>query len=289
MKQVGVIGYPIKHSISPVFQQAAFDALGIEAIYKAYEVPPEDLRSFFFNLRNGNWLGVNVTIPHKSAAAKLADERSQEVSFTGAANTIISMNGRLKAHNTDISGFILALEENGFQIKSKRAVVLGSGGTTRAVVYALAICEAQSIAVIGRSQDKVHSLISELKPFFEHKQVTVTGHSWEKDSIRRQIQNSDILINTTPIGMKGTDQEHLSPVSKEDLSSDLIVFDVVYNPIMTPLLTYAKDVGASTISGIEMLIYQGAESFRLWTGQEPPVDIMRKAAIKAMEEKSRDV
>ncbi|MDQ3328051.1 MAG: shikimate dehydrogenase [Chloroflexota bacterium] len=288
-KRLGVIGYPIRHSISPAFQQAALDHLAIPARYERYEVHPETLPAFIANVRGEEWLGINVTIPHKQTIIPLLDgieSRSRQIS---SVNTILRGAGdRLHGCTTDSAGFLRALRESGFRCAGARAVVLGTGGSARAIVTALLDAGADSIHVIGRSAARAADLVASLLPLHARREQSATDAAalhwsqWDPQGMAALLRAADLLVNTTPIGMRGGGRDGESPVSADALHLDLTVFDAVYNPINTPLLRLSQAAGAQTVSGLDMLVYQGAESFRLWTGQDAPIEIMMRTARAAL-------
>ncbi|MDP9381811.1 MAG: shikimate dehydrogenase [Chloroflexota bacterium] len=292
MRRLGVIGYPIKHSISPAFQQAALDALGIAARYERYEVSPQDLSSFLGGVRGGEWMGVNVTIPHKQAVMSLLDEVEPLAAAIGSVNSVVRRDsGDLWGCSTDVSGFVSALEETGYSVEDSRAVVLGTGGTARAVLAALLQNGAASVTVLGRSLERGQELLECMAQLpFDTAGTTLDTTRWDLDdpafnpeSLTDLLWNSNLLVNTTPFGMVGGPEEGESPLPTFLLHPNLTVFDAVYNPIQTPLLERARARRARVVSGLEMLVYQGAASFKLWTGEDAPIDVMKKAAREALE------
>ncbi len=287
MNKVGVIGYPIGHSISPAFQQAAFEALSPEAKrevyaqYERYPVPPEELGSFIEGVRGKEWLGVNVTIPHKEAVLPLLDRLEPEARTIGAVNTIVNRGGVLWGHNTDAEGFLRALAENGYTSRGRSAAILGNGGAARAVVVGLCRAGAASVTVFGRNLERTAAMLSDLRR--RRYGTTLDAAAWEILDQPEHGPRPDLLVNTTPIGMRGGPLEGESPVSAQTIHHEMTVFDAVYNPVQTPLLQLAQERGARTIGGLDMLVYQGAISFELFTGWIAPVDIMRDAARKVLE------
>lgn len=281
MKHVGVLGYPIKHSISPLFQQAALDERGIDARYERFEVSDSELPAFLETVRNDEWLGVNITIPHKEAALTYMDQLSTEVRSIGALNTVVNDRSVLVGANTDIGGFLNALESQGHSVGGSRAVVLGSGGAARAVVAGLQDAEAEFVVVVSRTFGRAQALVTSLTR--RGARPVVVAVDWDEAGLRTALRQATLLVNATPIGMRGGGAEGKSPVSTGMLHRELTVFDAVYNPTYTPLLRDAREAGATTISGLDMLVYQGAEAFELWTGVEAPIETMMAAAREALE------
>ena len=275
----GIVGYPLRHSVSPVFQQAAFDHLGIDAKYIAWETPPNDLAERMESMRGPGLLGANVTVPHKQAVVPFLDEVSQAAQDTGAVNTIVNQEGRLTGHNTDVTGFLRALQvDAGFQAPGKRVLVLGAGGSARAVVYGLLKQGASRVTIANRTMERAHRLIQTLGSPRNAETVplgmTETSSEW------------DLIVNCTTLGMRHAPGEKETPLPSNAISANSLVYDLVYNPQETPLLQAAAKAGARTLGGLPMLIYQGAEAFRLWTGREAPVEVMFQAARRALSARS---
>ena len=272
---VGIIGYPLRHSASPAFQQAAFDHLGIDARYLAWETPPDAIAERMASLRGPGLLGANVTVPHKQAVAPFLDEVSQAAQDTGAVNTIVNREGRLTGHNTDVTGFLRALQvDAGFQAQGKRVLVLGAGGSARAVVYGLLKEGAGRVTIANRTVERAHRLIEAL------------GNPGNTDAVLLEpaelSSGWDLIVNCTTLGMRHAPGKKETPLPSGAIPASSLVYDLVYNPEETPLLQAAANAGARTLGGLPMLIYQGAEAFRLWTGQEAPVEVMFQAARQAL-------
>lgn len=281
MRFAGVIGYPLEHSLSPVFQQAAFDHLGLAVRYEAWPTPPEGLAERVADLRRPDRLGANVTIPHKEAVVPLLDEVDDLAQRAGAVNTIVNREGRLHGHNTDVEGFLRALrEDGGLDPAGVRAVIAGAGGAARAVAVALIDAGARSVVIINRTFPRASRLVEELRPLAGETEVHALPDSYV--SWAGALMGCGLLINCTPVGMPGTPEEGESPVPADLIPSAALVFDLTYGPRQTRLLAVARRRGARTLDGLPMLIYQGAASFRMWTGREAPIDIMFEAARRAL-------
>ncbi len=273
--RVGVIGYPIGHSISPVFQQAAFDHLGIRARYEAWETHPSKLKERIEGLRSPGALGANVTVPHKEAVIPLLDTVDPLATQIGAVNTIINRNGKLAGYNTDALGFLRSLAEDGhFDPKSKRVLILGAGGAARAVSFALLTSGIAHLTIANRPRYLAENLVARLRDSGQ-KQVEVG--IW-----KRVPAGIDLIVNCTPIGMKGGPSPKRSPLAPSQVPPSVLVYDVVYNPPETPLMKAARKSGAKAVGGLHMLVYQGAASFELWTGQKAPLSVMLPIAEKAL-------
>ncbi|MEE8346530.1 MAG: shikimate dehydrogenase [Dehalococcoidia bacterium] len=280
-KYVGVIGYPLKESLSPAFQQAAFDHLGLDVRYEAWPTPPDRLAETVDGLRAPDRLGANVTIPHKEAVLPLLDDIDELSRRVGAVNTIVNRDGRLYGHNTDVGGFLGALREDGrFDPAGARVLVAGAGGVARAVAVALIKAEAGSVTFINPPFPLAAKLVEDMTPHAGRTELHALPDVYA--SWVAAARGCRLLINCTPVGMAGTQEEKDSPVSIELIPSGALVFDLVYNPVKTPLMIAAEKRGARVVGGLHMLVYQGAESFRLWTGAEAPRDVMRKAARAAL-------
>jgi shikimate dehydrogenase len=283
---VGLIGHGLKHSISPLFQQAAFDHLGLDIRYEAWETEPLELENVLQRVRGPSILGANVTVPHKEAVVSLMDEMDDLAREIGAANTIVNRGGRLKGYNTDAGGFLRALgREGGFDPAGKGAVLLGAGGVARAASFALARAGVKSLVITDIIEEKAHELVSDLERSLARGPAPeIRALSPDAPQFEEALSGCDLLVNCTPMGMKHSAGEGESPLEARLIPKRALVYDVVYNPIETPLLADAKRAGASTLGGLAMLVYQGAAAFELWTGREAPVDIMMETATKALEQ-----
>ena len=269
---VGLIGHPVEHSFSPPMHNAAFNELGLDYAYVAFDVGPDNLKSAIEGARSLNIKGFNVTIPHKIEVMKYLDELDEVAELIGAVNTIDFKN--LKGYNTDGIGAVRAIEEV-TSIKDKNVVVTGAGGASRAISFYLAKFGASSITILNRNVDKAQNLAGDVLKSDLSGDVSSDSIS----EINNYLPNADILVDTTPLGM----DPHINdePIAKaENMHEDLVVFDAVYNPNETVLIKEAIKAGAKPVYGIKMLLYQGAESFRIWTGRDAPIDVMENALNK---------
>jgi shikimate dehydrogenase len=266
MTKAFLFAHPVKHSLSPVMHNAALAALGIQATYKARDVPPEHLEVALGNLRNiGAW-GANLSIPHKETVLELLNSISKEAKMIGAVNTIVNKHGVLEGHNTDAYGFMRSLEEAGIAIQDTKIMVLGAGGAARAVVYAL-IQAGAKVTVWNRSTERAEKLAKEFHI------------EYAKDNqLKAAIANANGLINTTSVGLENPD---LSPIADAWLPSAWVC-DIVYRPLETRLLRVAREAGLQTVDGLGMLVHQGAKAFELWTGQQPDTKLMRQVALQEL-------
>ena len=279
-KICGLIGDPIGHSVSPVMHNAAFSKLGLDYIYLPFRVGVENLARAIDGVKALNIRGLNVTIPHKVAVIPLLDELELLAEKTGAVNTIVNDKGHLKGYNTDAAGFLKSLLERGVEPRGKKVVVLGAGGASRAISFTLAEGGAE-IVILNRKleMDWAVELAGSISRFSIKEAEALELND---DNLSSALKAADILVNATSIGM--SPDINRSPVPAGQLHPGLVVFDVVYNPLKTRLLAEAEAAGAETISGIEMLVWQGALAFELWTGASAPIYIMKAEAIKALKD-----
>lgn len=278
-KICSVIGDPIKHSLSPTIQNAAFNHLNLNFIFLAFKVRTAELELAIQGMRSLNIHGLNVTMPHKNKVINYLDEIDSTVEFLNSANTIVNKKGQLHGYSTDGIGAVKALQENGIDLSSSKVVLLGAGGAGRAIAFSIAD-NVKELIVLNRDVKKVKNLGLDLKLKFN---TNIQYGTLSQDSIQKNLRSSNLLINATNVGM--IPNSKLSIVDPKLLNSDLTVMDIVYNPLETKLLSDAKIVGAKTINGVEMLIYQGAASFELWTGRKAPIEIMKLAILKKISNK----
>lgn len=270
----GIFGCPVRHSQSPAMHNAAFKALGLDYIYVPFEVHPDNLKAAVQAIRVLNIVGVNVTIPHKERVIEFLDWVSEDACRIGSVNTIHNCDGTLKGYSTDGLGFIRALEASGKSPKGSKAVVLGAGGAARATVSAL-IAHGTEVTVVNRT----YSRAVELSKLLDGK---VRPVALENADAQDAVRQADLLVNCTSVGMyPNTDAQ---PIPSEWLHSGLFVYDQIYNPLETKLLKAAEKAGARSANGVKMLVFQGAISFEIWTGQTPPVDAMEEAVLTGLKE-----
>ena len=266
---VGLIGHPVEHSFSPPMHNAAFDALNMDYAYVAFDVNPNDLKSAIEGAESLNIKGFNVTIPHKVDVMQYLDELDEVARLIGAVNTIDFKN--LKGYNTDGIGAVKAIEEV-TSIKNKNVVVAGAGGASRAISFYIVKYGAESLTILNRNEAKAESLASDVSDSGLIGEVA----SDSINAIGNYMESADVLIDATPLGMHPNINDE--PIVKADMmDEDLVVFDAVYNPNETVLIKEAIKANAKPVYGIKMLLYQGAESFKIWTGKTAPVDVMEKA------------
>jgi shikimate dehydrogenase len=274
---VGVMGYPVEHSCSPAMHNAAFAALGLDWAYVPLPVYPDHVGEAVRGLRAMGFAGANVTVPHKQAVLPHLDDLSYTAQVVGAVNTVVVQDGVLYGDNTDAAGFLAALNEAGFDPAGAYGAVLGAGGAARAVVHALAQAGARRVFIYNRHVGRAWRLCRDMAKFYP--EVRFQAAALER--VREIEDDTDLLVNTTPLGM-WPDTEASPWPSACAIPAQLTVCDLVYNPAETLLLTQARSVGAETVSGQGMLVHQGAAAFELWTGCPAPVAVMRAALEKAL-------
>jgi shikimate dehydrogenase len=269
-----VIGHPIAHSLSPQMHNAAIAALGMDLCYVAFDVPPEKLGCALQGMRGLGILGMNVTVPHKQAVVEHIDEVSEEARLVGAVNTVKNEDGRLVGFNTDVYGILKSLEDAGLCVLPKRVAVLGASGAARGVVYALASRpEVECVFVFNRTLQKAEEMSAVLA---EATGKRICALPLEDAHLREHLGECGLLVNATSVGMHpNVDASPLPDASV--LHPGLVVYDAVFNPRTTKLLQQAVERGCKAVSGIGMLVHQGAKSFEIWTGVKPPVDVMKQA------------
>ena len=282
--ELGIIGFPIGHSISPVFQQAALDHYHIDATYQAWEVSPEQVGEFVQALRRPEVLGINVTVPHKESVIPYLDEVDDWATEAGAVNTIVNRNGRLTGHNTDGYGFLQGLKDGAnFEPAGQRVLVLGAGGAARGVVQALLREGISQLLVANRTLPRAEPLVRLAQARGVPAQAIPL--SWNELSLAAVA--SDLIVNCTTLGMTHGPNPTVAPLMMYQIPPTSLVYDLVYNPLETPLLREAARAGAGILGGIQMLVHQGAASFEMWTGNPAPVPVMLEAAAKAMAARSQ--
>jgi len=273
-KRVVLIGHPVAHSLSGAMQQAAFDATGIDARYELWDRAPIELPDAITEVRGDDFLGVNVTIPHKERVVPLIDKLTEEAQATGAVNTLTREGRRLVGHNTDVPGFMEALDKLvGRQKMPRQAVVLGAGGGARAVVYGLIRAGFQRVIVFNRHLHRAEGLVRFFGRSAAH--MDLKAQPWHESIIESELARTKVLVNATSIGLT----DDASPIPGELITGDLLVLDLIYK--RTRLLRDAEAAGAAAQDGESMLLHQGAAAFTLWTGQPAPLEVMSDALAAA--------
>lgn len=273
---VGVMGWPVEHSLSPAMHNAAFAALGIDWLYVPMPVHPEDVRRAIKGLAALGFVGANVTVPHKQAVMRYIDELSDAARATGAVNTIHIKDGTYYGYNTDAIGFLNSLYEANCDPKGQRVVVLGAGGAARAVVFAFARAGVSSVTVLNRTAERAAFLVDDLTDTFPNSHLHFAALTGE--AILALGDDVDLVVNTTSVGMSPNIEACPWP-DDVPMPRQATFCDLVYNPLETKLLARARSEGLNTIDGLGMLVHQGAYALETWTGQQAPVDVMRQACL----------
>ncbi len=274
----GLIGDPVEHSMSPVMHNAAFRQLDLDYVYAAFRVKKEAVGKAIDGMRALNIRGLNVTIPHKMAVIPFLDGVDALAEKIGAVNTIVNDGGVLRGYNTDSAGFLRAMGEKGIEPKGKNIAILGAGGASRAISFIL-VENGANLTILNRRQglDRAEVLAARIAKTSGKK---VTALELNRENLARVLARADMLVNATSVGMSpGIDQ---TPVEADQLRPNLIVYDIVYNPMKTRLLREAEAAGAETIGGLDMLVWQGAVAFEMWTGHKAPAGLMKQEAVQLL-------
>ena len=279
-KVCGLIGDPVEHSMSPVMHNAAFRELGLDYLYVPFRVKKEEIGKAIDGMRALNLRGLNITIPHKVAIIPLLDELDPLAEKIGAVNTIVNNDGVLRGYNTDASGLLQSMWTNGIEPRDKNIVIIGAGGASRAVTFILADKKAR-LVILNRIQelDWAKELASRITQTFRQK---IEALELNRENLAKVLTKADILLNATNAGMSPNTEE--TPVDADLLRPELVVYDIVYNPSKTRLLREAEMINAKTIGGLDMLTWQGALAFQMWTGRKAPVELMKREAAKLLEQ-----
>ena len=281
--RLGVIGDPIAHSLSPQMQNAALRACKIDMQYARFHIRANELRSALRSLRALDFIGVNLTVPHKIAAFAQMDHADESASRAGAVNTIRVRDRKLLGSNTDGEGFLRAIRtEFSVDVRDLRVLILGAGGGTgHAIAWQCALENCERLVLVNRTYEKAQALAERLRPFFAGPRVLgpaarLEATAWEEAALRAQLADVDLIVNATPLGMNPSDP---SPIPARLLAPHHMVFDCVYGPSKTSLLRAADEAGARGANGLSMLLHQGALSFSIWFDREAPIDVMRAALL----------
>lgn len=271
-KKYGILAYPAKHSLSPAVQNSAFKAVGFDAEFGIFEIPENELAGFMEQVKHEPISGLSVSAPYKEVVMGYLNEIASDAREIGAVNTVVNRGGNLYGYNVDYIGMNKALEEVVGNLAGKKVVVLGAGGAAKACVYGLLTAGA-SVAVYNRSAEKAFELAKHFNGVIgEASAVVKAGGLTDIPDV-----GADILVQTTSIWMTDTDANLADLIPEEMLKNFGCVMDIVYKPLETPLIKAAMDLGIKTITGDKMFLYQAMEQFKLWTGEEAPIKVMRKA------------
>ena len=274
----GIIGDPIEHSLSPIMHNASFQDLKLDFVYIPFRVKQNELREAILGARSLDVHGLNVTMPHKNVVIKYLDEIDPTARSIGAVNTILNDKGRLIGYNTDGAGALKALKENTVGLDVKKLLLLGAGGAGKAIAF-YAAQEVEELKILNRTTQKAKELAEVLRKKFRKK---IDGNQLSTKIIKEELKDANILINATSVGMHPDVDRSL--VDPSWLRPELCVMDIVYNPIETKLAKDARLTGANVVSGIEMLVYQGATSFEIWTNHQAPIKVMKAAVLNKLSE-----
>lgn len=278
---LGVFGYPVRHSFSPQMQNAALRFMKLDYCYLPFSVHPDNLGCAVDSIRALEISGVNITIPHKVSIVRYLDVLSREAELIGAVNTICNRQGVLYGYNTDGQGFIQSLlRDANMDPRGKNIVILGAGGAARGIGIPLALRNPRQIVVAARSEERAVELVTDMAEAGPACACIAVG--LRSAELRMFVEGADMLIDTTPVGMYPNCAD--PPVIDETFLHDrLLVCDLVYNPMRTSLLQAAEGVGASVLSGVGMLAYQGAIALQIWTGREPPFELMKEVLTRSLQ------
>ncbi len=279
---VGIFGFPVKHSFSPPMHNAAFEKLGLDFVYLPFCVEPDNLPTAVKAIKALSITGVNITVPHKQKVLEFLDKVDSVAEMIGAVNTIHNQQGKLVGYNTDGTGFINSLREEGqFISRGKSAFLIGAGGAGHALALMLAKEGIEKLYITDIIREKSQVLFNRIKKYFNKCEAEIVD--FKEENFSGKIAEVDILLNATPAGMHEGDS---SVVKESNLRKDLFVYDVIYNR-ETALLRSAKQIGAKTLGGLGMLLNQGALAFKIWTGKEAPKELMKEILQKQIHNGSR--
>ena len=272
-KITGVIGHPIEHSMSPPMHNNAYKQLNMDYVYVAFHVQPENIEKLINSSKTLDIKGLNVTIPHKTTIIPYLDEIDETAEKIGAVNTIQFKNGIAKGYNTDGIGAIKSIQEH-TTLQDKNILIIGAGGASKAISFTLINENINSLTIANRSQNNAENLINNIK-----KQTEFTNINYQQiNNVDEILNQTDIIINTTPIGMYPNHQVK-PPIKTDNINNKHVIMDIIYNPLETQLLKQAKENGATTINGTSMLINQGLESFKIFTGKEATYESFEEALL----------
>ena len=275
-KLTGLLGSPVAHSKSPLMHNEAFKELGLNYVYLCFDVPENNLKIAYEGLKKLNVAGFNCTMPDKTLICELVDELSPAASMIGAVNTVVNKDGRFIGHNTDGIGYMQSVKDAGFDIIGDTMTLLGAGGAASSIFVQAALDGVKNINVFSikdRFWEKAEKMVDAVNSKTDcNAKLIELGND---DVLGESIEKSQILTNATSVGMAPNVDSCIIP-DKKMLREDLIVSDVIYNPMETKLLRMAKEQGCQTFNGLYMLLYQGAEAFKIWTGKDMPIEHMKE-------------
>lgn len=282
---LGVIGDPIEHTFSPAMQNAGLNALALNYIYLPFHVRPQNLENAILGAKALGIRGLNVTIPHKQEVINFLDDIDSIAKMIGAVNTIDFSYGEdgsviAKGYNTDAYGAVRAIEEK-TSLNDKKVTITGAGGASRAVAFQIANSGIRELSILNRNYNKAKNLADDLKNNLKEFDIDIIINAYELDELKREISESDVLVDTSPLGMYPNINQ--KPIASSDmLHEDLVVNDIVYTPMETSLIKEAKKAGCEVVYGYKMLLYQGVRSLEIWLGREAPVEEMENALLDVL-------
>lgn len=268
-----IIGSPVDHSKSPYMHNLAFEKLGLDYAYMAFDIKEGSLKQGVDGLRTLNVRGFNITMPHKQEVMKYLDKIEEDAKLIGAVNTVLNNNGKLIGYNTDGKGFIKSLEERNVKYIDEKIVIIGAGGAAKAIAIELALKGVKNIVIVNRTLEKAEAISHTINKNIEGSESR--SLVLDEKLLKEELKDASILINTTSVGMGDSIDKNI--IKNEDtLDKDLFVADLIYNPVKTKFLSMAEEKGCRIMNGLDMLVYQGALVFKIWTGADMPVEVIKK-------------
>lgn len=268
---IALLGKPVKHSKSPYMHNQSFEILDLDFAYMAFEIEDYEIEKTIEAMKILNAKGFNITMPYKEKVMKFLDQIDEQAKIIGSVNTVLNHNGKLIGYNTDGKGFIKSIEEKNIKFKGEKIVILGSGGAARAIAIQLAFEGAGEILIVNRRREKAEIIVNTINKSIS--KIKARSIELNEDFLKAELKDAKILVNTTPVGMNDSIDKSLI-MDIESLHRDLFVADIIYNPLKTKLLSQAEKIGCKTMNGMNMLIYQGALAFKIWTGKDMPKSII---------------
>lgn len=279
---IGVIGHPIRHSLSPLMHNISFEELGLNYIYLPFDVPTSNIKDALKGMLALGIKGFNVTLPHKEKIIDFLNEVSEEASVVGSVNTIVNESGKLHGYNTDVAGILECLNPHKDELTDQTVTVIGAGGASRSVIYTLIRhYKVGKINILNRTEQKAETL----KEYFKAKMLyeNIKAYELVPPDLVDVFKDSKLIVNTTSVGMS-PEEDDAATTRADSFTKEQIVFDVVYTPLQTKFLSLAESQGATVINGLKMFVEQGAKSFELWTGEEMPRKKIYKTLQSYLEE-----
>lgn len=272
-KLIALIGNPIEHSKSPYMHNLSFKSLNLDYVYIAFNIEKELVKKAVESMRVLGSRGFNITMPYKEEVMKYLDEIEEDAKLIGSVNTVLNDKGKLIGYNTDGKGFIKALDERGVKYKGEKMVIIGAGGAAKAIAVELALKGVKEIVIVNRTIERAKSIEDIINTNIQKNKAR--SLVLEEGTLKEELRDAKVLINTTSIGMEKTIDK--SAVKNIDIfHKDLFVSDIIYNPLKTKFLSKGEEAGCRTMNGLDMLIYQGAIAFKIWTGKDMPLEVIEK-------------